>query len=260
MINEDKNGTKPLYRSRDWNSEERIKKKSENKINWWNSSKSKIQYKSVMFVIPTPGGELVKELTQREQEMNKNCNERVKFVEKGGQKIKDILGTKKPLDSAKCVQTNCPLCTDSEHVQGDPEGGKIPCNSNNVGYRWQCLKCKERNKIKMYEGETGRSARIRGLEHVKDLEKKRQNSVLFKHVETEHANEVVKFKMEITSKFKDALTRQSNEAVRISNRQDFQLLNSKSEFNHPPLARVVVQSKDPYRFNKKKFMKSTNSQ
>ena len=30
MINEDENGTKPLNRSRDWNSEERIKKKSEN--------------------------------------------------------------------------------------------------------------------------------------------------------------------------------------------------------------------------------------
>ena len=49
--------------------------------------------------------------------------------------------------------------------------------------------------------------------------------------------------MEITKKFKDALSRQANEAVRIFNRPDHELLNSKSEFNHPPLARVVVERK-----------------
>ena len=49
--------------------------------------------------------------------------------------------------------------------------------------------------------------------------------------------------MEITQKFTDALTRQANEAVRISSRSGHELLNSKSEFNHPPLARVVVERK-----------------
>ena len=49
--------------------------------------------------------------------------------------------------------------------------------------------------------------------------------------------------MEITQKFRDALTRQANEAVRIYSRPDDELLNSKSEFNHPPMARVVVQNK-----------------
>ena len=49
--------------------------------------------------------------------------------------------------------------------------------------------------------------------------------------------------MEITHKFKDALSRQANEAVRIYSRPDHELLNSKSEFNHPPLARVVVEKR-----------------
>ena len=49
--------------------------------------------------------------------------------------------------------------------------------------------------------------------------------------------------MEITKKFHDALTRQANEAVRISSRPDQELLNSKAEFNHPPLARVVIEKK-----------------
>ena len=57
-------------------------------------------------------------------------------------------------------------------------------------------------------------------------------------------------KMEITHKFKDALTRQANEAVRIYSRPSPELLNSKSEFNHPPLARVVVQKKTTWAVTK----------
>ena len=58
----------------------------------------------------------------------------------------------------------------------------------------------------------------------------------------DHQNENVTLKMEITKKFTDALTRQSNEAVRMFSRPTQDVLNSKSEFNHPPLARVVVDT------------------
>ena len=98
----------------------------------------------------------------------------------------------------------------------------------------------------MYEGETGRSARLRGAEHLKDFEKKREKSVLYKHKVSDHPNEEVKFKMEITQKFKDALTRQANEAVRIYSRPSHETLNSKAEFNHPPLAQVVVEKKQKF--------------
>ena len=55
----------------------------------------------------------------------------------------------------------CPLCNASEFVEIDTEEIKIQCNTNNVGYRWRCLTCKEKDITKVYEGETGRSARIR---------------------------------------------------------------------------------------------------
>ena len=164
-------------------------------------------------------------------------------------KIKDMLETKNPFKSkgSKCAQVTCPLCTSSQFVEGNPEDNQLPCNTNNVGYRWRCLKCKEMDIVKVYEGESGRSARVRGLEHVKQLENKSKDSPLFKHIQKEHSHDTgVKFKMEITSKFKDALSRQANEAVRINNRLSYQLLNSKSEFNHPPLARVVVERKAPH--------------
>ena len=234
---------KPLYRSRDWKSEERKELKSKKRLNWWNSDKSKVQYTSVLFVTPTPGGVLVKALTKREQEVNKKGHERIKFEEKGGLKVKDMLGSKNPFKKPKCVQKTCPMCTKSQFVDINPEDVKIPCNTNNVGYRWRCVTCRERNIVKVYEGETGRSARVRGAEHLKELEKGKETSVLLKHKMKEHKNEHVTFQMEITKKFKDALSRQANEAVRIFNRPDHELLNSKSEFNHPPLARVVVERK-----------------
>ena len=56
------------------------------------------------------------------------------------------------------------------------------------------MKCQEKDKVKVYEGESGRSARIRGAEHVRDLEKKRENSALYKHVKNDHSGEEVKFK------------------------------------------------------------------
>ena len=49
--------------------------------------------------------------------------------------------------------------------------------------------------------------------------------------------------MEIMKKFRDPLTRQSNEAVRISQRRKDEILNSKSEFNHPPIARITVEGR-----------------
>ena len=101
------------------------------------------------------------------------------------------------------------------------------------------LHAKNRDILKVYEGKTGRSARIRGAEHVKDLEGKKQKSVLFKHKITDHKNENVKFQMKITNKFKDETSQQS--CTRIYSAPDPNSLDSKSEFNHPPMARVVVE-------------------
>ena len=90
------------------------------------------------------------------------------------------------------------------------------------------MTCEENNTIKVYEGETSRSAMLRGAEHLKQLENQTENSVLFKHEMTAHQHEQVKFRMEITDTFKNALTRQANEAVRISTRPIQELVNSKS--------------------------------
>ena len=57
----------------------------------------------------------------------------------------------------------------------------------------------------------------------------------------EHGGEEPNFQMEITGLFSDALSRQADEAVRITARKNYEMMNSKSQFNHPPIARIVLE-------------------
>ena len=58
----------------------------------------------------------------------------------------------------------------------------------------------ETNRI--YEGETGRAARVRGKEHFSGFKNKNTKNVLYKHKQTEHREEDIKVSMKITNKFK----------------------------------------------------------
>ena len=237
MLKEDKEGTKPLFRNKEWNKEERSKIKKEQKVNWYKGcGKKEIEYKTVLFVPVTKGGKLVKELKQREEEINKFSKERIKIVEGGGVQMKNILVNKNPFPTTRCDKKKCIIC--DSNVTGKM---KIPCNSSNVGYRLICDTCSDRGKNKIYEGETARSARIRGTEHYNGFKNDRADNALYKHKHNDHENEEMKFSMEITKRFRDPLSRQANEAVRISSRQKSELLNSKNEFNHPPIARICVE-------------------
>ena len=205
------------------------------KNNWYRNN-GKIEYKSVLFVPVTKGGVLAKEMKKREEEINRYSKERIKIVEGGGVQMKSILVQKNPFPNLKCDMKKCLLCESSK-----PGSSSIPCNSSNVGYRLNCDTCRDRGAVKVYEGETSRSARIRGIEHLRDYRKGKTDSSLFKHKQNEHQNEEMAFSMEITKRYKDPLSRQANEAVRISSREKTQILNSKNEFNHPPIARISVE-------------------
>ena len=84
---------------------------------------------------------------------------------------------------------------------------------------------------------------MRGAEHLRDFKNARPNSAMYKHKQNEHGGEDIKIGMEITKQFCDPLTRQADEAVRISKRTKSEILNSKNEFNHPPIARITVERK-----------------
>ena len=77
---------------------------------------------------PYPRGVACKGTPKREEELNK----RIKIVEKGGLKMKDILAPKKPFKKSNCKKKTCPLCTKSEFVDTHSDEVKILCSTNNA--------------------------------------------------------------------------------------------------------------------------------
>ena len=65
----------------------------------------------------------------------------------------------------------------------------MPCNTNNVGYQLSCGTCAAKGLDKGYEGVTGHSARIRGMEHINAFLKNKQDNVFFKHKQIENSDE-----------------------------------------------------------------------
>ena len=62
-------------------------------------------------------------------------------------------------------------------AQGKPGG----CERNSVGYRITCASCQEAGKAAVYQGESGRNAYSRGLEHQNDLRLEVEDSPLWKN-------------------------------------------------------------------------------
>ena len=119
------------------------------------------------------------------------------------------------------------------------------CKVSNIGYEISCQLCKRRGIERSYQGESSRSAYLRGQEQFKDLQSKKETSALFKHVQKEHEQEEdeVEFKMKVTGRFKNAMNRQLDEGIRIQSKPPETLLNSKTEYHGPVIKRKVIERK-----------------
>ena len=226
---------KPLFRTR----KEMLEAKSlrnRTSLNWWqkpiNTGKP---YTAVIFVPPTPGGELAKLLKKRESEINSGNEMNIRFIEKAGIKMKNILVRKDPFKATKCGVPNCPFCNPFPQIVTNE---KQKCTVNNVGYRFTCQVCKF-----TYEGETHRKIGVRSAEHASKLKNKSAQSALWKHIQQHHPLEAdnVTFKLTVTGQFFDALSRQADESQRIQDRAG-RLMNSKSEFHAPKIKRISVKT------------------
>ena len=142
---------------------------------------------------------------------------RIKFVEKSGMKLIDKIRIVDPW-SENCKEEDCLACKSSNKITN--------CRKSNVGYRIKCKKCDSEGKKFTYEGETARNMYQRSKEHVKLVEKKSENSPLFKHMKAVHDEEKCEFQMTMAGCFKSPLTRITHEGVRIKNMNENQLMNS----------------------------------
>ena len=91
-----------------------------------------------------------------------------------------------------------------------------------------------------YTGETIRSVYERTKEHLRDAVNLERESHMTKHWFLDHPNEVKRprFKFRVVGQYRDCLTRQVKEAVRLSNRPGN--LNSKGEFGGCYIPRLTI--------------------
>ena len=188
----------------------------------------------MVFIPYTPGGELRKKLQEEDDNLTSMLGmKRVRFVERGGIGIAALLCRSNPWREQGCGRRGCQVCRGGK-------GGE--CRVESVVYQIQCMVCKEREKRRVYIGETGRSGYERGTDHWNDWRRKLKGSFLHKHDVLDHEGTLRPddMVMTIVSKPRKALSRQIEEAVRIAGEEESDLLNSKSQFGNNRIPRITI--------------------
>ncbi|MCP4264419.1 MAG: hypothetical protein GY777_02390 [Candidatus Brocadiaceae bacterium] len=216
MQENDKAGTVPLHRPREWQRKRRERTKRQKKETWY----MKGGYETPIFIAATPNGELKKRMQKKIDESDM----KIKVIEKTGSTMKRTLHKTSITERTHCADNECMICLTSKK--------KGLCRKEGVTYEIECKKCADK-----YIGETGRCANARMKEHMRDYRLKRENSVLWRHCREEHESEKQEFKCNVREIFgSDATLRQITEAVDI--KRERARINNKQEwgnFNLPKL-------------------------
>ena len=260
-------GYLPLYQGSNWRKNERSKEKAMKRKTWYMDGKKdnskrpsqkignkkrkvvqkagKIPTTTVVFVPNTKGGILVKKLKEKEDSMSDITGFRIRFQEAGGSQLKNMFNT----DLAKgkhCGRTPCPPCD-------GPGENKDNCRSRNLVYESCCTVCNPCTKASrrmeektprsgVYIGETSRSIHERTVEHMRDVKSFSHKSHIVKHWVREHPDMASPppFQFKILTRYKDALSRQIGEALKIFYSED-KILNSKSEYLDNCISRLSIE-------------------
>ena len=160
---------------------------------------------------------------------------RVKFVERGGVTVKDLLVRNNPWGKVKCGRDKCMSCPWSK------EGGE--CRQESVVYQIECVRCKGEGVLAEYWGETARTAFERGEEHLSGLEARYEKNSLWKHSLVYHEGSLTRteLKMTVVERHRSPLTRQIQEGVELECSKAKIIMNSKSEWNHSRIPRIMIE-------------------
>ena len=200
-----------MYRNRGWKYIERRKEKVTGKNDWYGN------YDAVMFIPATPKSEL-KRIYDEEIKKRKI---KIRVIEKSGTKIKDVLQKKEIGEGRQCGE-DCFVCTTSH--KGD-------CMASGITYRIECDFLHQEG-IYEYNGKTMRNGYSRGAEHLTKLNKKAEDSALWKHCVKDHDSQMQDFSMSVRDRCKDDPTLlQITEATRINNVDQTLSMNSRNEWD-----------------------------
>ena len=143
----------------------------------------------------------------------------------GGQTLKEQICKSNPWSGKSCGHIQCFACKEEK-------GGE--CRRKNVGYKITCSEC-----ACEYHGETSRTMFCRGKEHLRGLTQRKKESVLWEHCESVHEGREVGFRMQATGYYRDPLSRQINEAVRIYNANN--VMNRRNEWRRTAVSRATYE-------------------
>ena len=229
-------GIRPFYRPNTFDKKLRKLQKREKKINWFQGKTCDSKFKSVLYVEAMPGDTLLKMIKETEEKYKISEEVRLKIVSKSGYRLANLLQNKNPA-KRNCGKDDCKLCEYAEK-----SGHNSMCSVNSVCYQAKCDNCEKEGRQRVYDGETSRTAYIRCLEHYEDLKKRKKNSWMWKHIESEHNghSDDITFSWKVTKICKKPPRRQLYEAVRINRKKSDENLNTKHEYNGQRLRRLEV--------------------
>ena len=221
IVKQAEGGSRPLYRSSEWQREKRAISRLV-KMKTWSKSDS------VIFVQATPGEILKREVSK----VIRESGFKVKIVEKGGRNIRSLLQKSDVSPATHCFDDSCPLCMTE---------GKGKCEVESVVYKIWCPVCKaEGVDVSMY-GETGRTGKIRCKEHRNALYDLKKSSNLREHCQRVHGGEFIDFSYSVVKTFPgDPLSRQLKEAMLIDDHSG-PSMNDKREFVRPASIRIRAE-------------------
>ena len=151
------------------------------------------------------------------------------------------------------------------HHDSNTEDKRPNCRSKNLIYESVCLDCippvptsqqevqgsepisssarrlEDKPRKGVYIGETSRSLHERSFEHLQDAKSFHIKSHMVKHWMIEHPEKTFlpTFKFSIVAQYRDCLSRQIGEAIKILYSKDH-LLNSKTEYMNNCLTRIAI--------------------
>ena len=222
-LKEDEDGTRPLFRNKNWKKDERKKAKQHKRIEWA-TMKGHI---APIFVPATPDGELARNLRKiadKEAEGGIHFN----IIEVGGKTLKSEVQKSNPTETPGCNKDDCVGCS-----TGRGEGGK--CHKSNINYKIECMECPEEERA-AYLGETSKNLYTRTAQHM--AMRNQEDSFIRKHEIEKHDGRTVEMRARVTRTNRDCLSRQIQEGVDIRTCQQ-PIMNSKSEWFQPPLFRIL---------------------
>ena len=222
-------GEVPLYRPRDWQAQERRRKKLIAKAAWHRPADT------VMRVPCTPGAALASAVKIVVKEEIARLGLKVKVQEGSGLSLKRSVVSSDLAFGQPCPQGDCPLC-----LTGDGKGGLHHHRSGAV-YSGKCKLCG--GDVASYWGESGDSGYCRTHQHRDAIGNKDENNAFAKHLaiyHPEHEGDKDAFEFKLEEVHNKPLTRLCSESNHIHRNTAQIPMNSKAEWHQPVVARVVV--------------------